>query len=313
MLSNVEPSMSAAESASRDAECASRDASASRDAGASRDEGASRDAESACRYIEERVRKASGHRWLQGPLVPPLPTSGLSAPPSVRLFAEHRLHRVPSAAARALVAWSRGERRVDLLAHVPTARDVLALQSKGRRCVSLLPEGASTAPHADGLAFALHDLCHLEKFVDPDHHEAQVGFFALVFKAISDPAWSSLEAGLDAQWIADRDHVIADMNGSAVFLLLALKSKLKVAVRRRVARDRGDDRAQNGPLDAAEQRRWTQAMDALLELLELRGAAADAAIALSEKGGTMGAEITLHACFREAGVAVLGAPSCRRV
>ena len=207
----------------------------------------------ACAYIEARVRRASGTRWLQGPRVPPLQTPPAGASPSVKLFAEHRLHRVPSAVARALVAWARGERLVDLLYRVPTPREVVALQARGRRCVSLLDDGIPTAPHADGLAFALHDLCHLEKFTDPEHYEAQIGFSWLVSRAMDKPGWAELERDFDPLWEADRDHVIADMNRSAVFLLLALKSKLKIAVRRRFARARGDERAAYGELDRAGQ------------------------------------------------------------
>ena len=45
----------------------------------------------------------------------------------------------------------------------------------------------------------------------------------------------ALDRELDDTWRADRDYVIADMNGSAVFLFAALKMKLKMAVRRRLA------------------------------------------------------------------------------
>lgn len=263
----------------------------------------------ACVYIEARVRRASGRRWLQGPQVPALPAPPPGAPPSVRLFAEHRLHRVPSAAARALVAWARGERRVDLLFHVPTSREVVSLQARGRRCVSLLEDGVPTAPHEDGLAFVLHDLCHLEKFADPEHYEAQVGFFALVNRAIADPGWPLLEAGLDPLWAVDRDHVISDMNGSAVFLLLALKSKLKIAVRRRVARERGDHRAAYGPLSPEEQGAWDDALEMLLGLLDLRGAVRDAARALSEKGSATAAGVTIHDHLRALGEAAAREPS----
>jgi hypothetical protein len=76
-------------------------------------------------------------------------------------------------------------------------------------------------------------------------------------------------------------------------LLLALKSKLKIAVRRRFARARGDERAAYGPLDPEEQRAWELAQDVLFELLELRGPIGDAARALSEKGSAPGAMVTL--------------------
>jgi hypothetical protein len=43
----------------------------------------------------------------------------------------------------------------------------------------------------------------------------------------------ALDGALDDTWRAERDYVIADMNGSAVFLFAALKMKLALAVRRR--------------------------------------------------------------------------------
>jgi hypothetical protein len=220
----------------------------------------------------------------------------------VRLFAEHRLRRLPEAVPQALLAWSRGERRVDLLFHVPSARDVLALQAQGRRCVSLLDEATSAAPHEDGLAFAVHDLCHLEKFADPAQHAAQVGFFAAVSRALADPRFQELETSLDARWAEDRGYVIADMNGSAVFLFLALKSKLKIAIRRSLA---GGAEAAASPLRPEEQRAYAEAVDLLLATLGLEGPIADAARALTTKNTAPDAEVTLYKYFYSAGEAVL--------
>lgn len=223
----------------------------------------------------------------------------------MRLFAEHRLRRLPEAVPSALIAWSEGQRRVDLLFHVPTPRDVLALQARGRRCVSLLDDATSAAPHEDGLAFAVHDLCHLEKFADPAQHTGQVGFFAAVHRALDDPRLRALEAALDARWIADRDHVIADMNGSAVFLFLALKSKLKMAIRRSL--DPACASAPGSPLHPAEQRAFDEAVSALLEALGLEGRVAEAARSMTSRGGAPGAEVTIDAHFQAAGQAELEA------
>ncbi|HZF54550.1 MAG TPA: hypothetical protein VE093_38145 [Polyangiaceae bacterium] len=260
-------------------------------------------AELASAYIAERVRRASGRRWLQGRRAAPLPCDHPS--PSIRLFAEHRLRRLPEAVPRALVAWAQGERRVDLLFHVPSARDVLALQARGRRCVSLLDDGVITAPHEDGLAFAVHDLCHLEKFADPAQHAAQVGFFAAVERSLDDPRVQSLDTSLDARWADDRGYVIADMNGSAVFLFLALKSKLKIAVRRTLAGAAMTAEAAASPLRPEEQRAYNDAVDGLLAALGLEGPAADAARALTTRGSAPGAEVTLYRFFHAAGQAVL--------
>jgi hypothetical protein len=43
---------------------------------------------------------------------------------------------------------------------------------------------------------------------------------------------AALDRELDDRWRADRDYIIDDMNGSAVFLLAALKMRLTLAARR---------------------------------------------------------------------------------
>jgi len=192
------------------------------------------DAETTAAFLLSRVRAARGAAWDEGRgRVPaPAPPSG----PALRTFAERRVRGVPEVVVRGLFAWDRGERPVDLLFEVPPARGVLALQARGRRCVCLLDDAAARAHgdprHPDGLAFALHDLCHLEKFVAPEHHAGQVGFFRLVERALETPAMVALDRELDDPWRADRDYIIADMNGSAVFLLAALKMRLGLAARR---------------------------------------------------------------------------------
>jgi hypothetical protein len=192
-------------------------------------------AETTAAFLLDRVRAARGPLWDEGRgrVPPPAPPSG----PALRTFAERRVRGVPEDVVRGLFAWDRGERPVDLLFDVPAARRVLALQSRGRRCVCLLEDAAARAHgdprHPDGLTFALHDLCHLEKFIAPEHHAGQVGFFRLVERALDAPAMVVLDGALDDAWRAERDYVIADMNGSAVFLFAALKMKLKLAVARR--------------------------------------------------------------------------------
>jgi len=193
------------------------------------------DAETTAAFLLDRVRAARGNLWDEGlgRVPPPAPPSG----PALQTFAERRVRGVPEDVVLGLFAWDRGERPVDLLCEVPSARRVLALQASGRRCVCILEDAAARAHgdprHPDGLAFALHDLCHLEKFVAPEHHAGQVGFFRIVARALDATEMIALDRELDDVWRADRDYVIADMNGSAVFLFAALKVKLAMAARRR--------------------------------------------------------------------------------
>lgn len=177
------------------------------------------------------------------------------------VVATTRVHQMPDEVARGLVAWAQGDRRMHVLSRVPTAREVLAWQARGERCVSLL-EGEVPRPHGDAFDFAVHDLCHMEKFHDPEHHEAQVGFFRTV-DAAWDGAFGRILATWDDAFREDVEHVVCDMNGSAVFLFAALKMKLKMAVRRRVSPG-----VVEGPLDARE----TRAFDAaLLEMIAALG------------------------------------------
>jgi hypothetical protein len=175
------------------------------------------DALEACRYVIDRVRVAAGPRWRQGRRIPPFACASLAE--EARLVAERRLCGVSEPAARALSAWVRGERPAVRLHHAPSPREVLARMARAERPVSLLEDEG-------GLAFALHDLCHLEKFSDPAHHGGQVALFARIDRVIDGPGWSALEAGLDESWHTHRDHVLADMNGSAVFLYLVLRARL---------------------------------------------------------------------------------------
>ncbi len=229
------------------------------------------DAETTAAFLLARVRAARGALWAEGSsrVRPPAPPSGAA----LQTFAERRVRGVPEDVVRGLFAWDRGQRPVDLLFQVPPARGVLARQARGRRCVCLLDDAAALAHgdprHPDGLAFALHDLCHLEKFVAPEHHAGQIGFFRAVEQALETPEMIALDRRLDETWRADRDYVIADMNGSAVFLFAALKMKLTLA--------EGRCLAAGGPADA------DQALEVLLEAMRLPDDVRRAARAVSRR------------------------------
>ena len=115
------------------------------------------------------------------------------------------------------------------------------------------------------------------------------------------PRFAALQASLDALWIDDRDHVLADMNGSAVFLFLVLKNKLKLAVRRQLARERGLPAPSGGPLDPGEIEACEDAYATLHEALDLPDHAVAAARALSSRHDAELAAPRLLAWLREVG------------
>jgi hypothetical protein len=242
-------------------------------------------AETTAAFLLERVRAARGALWDEGRgrVVAGAPPSG----PALRVFAARRVRAVPEDVVRGLFAWDRGERPVDLLFEIPTAEGVLARQARGRRCVCLLADETARAHgdprHPTGLAFVLHDLCHLEKFVAPEHHAGQVGFFRAVARALATPAMRALDGDLDDTWRAERDYVISDMNGSAVFLFAALKMKVNMAVRRRLARLRGLPAPASGRLDAEERAAVEPALTVLFDAMDLPADLRDGAHAVSTR------------------------------
>ena len=227
------------------------------------------DAARACTFVVEEVRKLKGPRWSQGPRRPPWPTR--SEHPAVRTVATTRLHQVADPPARALIAWSNDARAVVLLDRVPEVRALLRWQARGARCVSLLADDADAGAHGTRLAFALHDLCHLEKYAHPETHAAQVGFFARLDAAWDTPELARLHARYDQAWRDDLEHVAADMNGSPVFLLAALKMKVKMAERRALAREEERPSPTGGPLTGAEHEAFVARCEELFAALRLEG------------------------------------------
>ena len=260
------------------------------------------DAETTAAFLLERVRATRGAMWDQGARV----VIERPAGEALRVFATRRVRGIPEPVARGLLAWARGQRPARLTERVPSAREILRRQSEGQRPVSLVADEAARAHgdprHPDGLSFALHDLCHLEKFVAPEHHRGQIGFFRAVDRALDDPALAALEAGFDQQWRADRDYVIADMNGSPVFLFALLKMKLNMAVRRRLAAQRGRPAPTAGPLDDGERAAVRPALATLFTALGMPEELQPAAFAVSARRDSPQHARRLLAFFEAAGV-----------
>jgi hypothetical protein len=240
-------------------------------------------AERAAQFLLDRVRAARGPMWDQGAR----PAAGDPAGAALKVFATRRVRGIPEVVATGLLAWARAGRPARLVAHIPTAAEILLRQSDGQRYVSLIGDEEARAHgdprHPDALSFALHDLCHLEKFVHPEHHRGQVGFFRSAARALRDPAMAALESTFDQQWRADRDYVIADMNGSAIFLFALLKMRVNMAVRRRLAVERGGPAPTAGPLDADERAALRPALQTLFEAMGLPGPLVPAAFAVSAR------------------------------
>jgi hypothetical protein len=258
------------------------------------------DPERAAAYVVERARRLVGVRFRQGRRARP---HTVRDSPALALLAEHRVCRVPERAVDALFAWAAG-RDVELRSDVPPPSHLLSLQARGRRCVSLLPE-SETHSAAAGFEFVIHDLCHLGKLLEPEHHLEQVGYFASLERLATLPEWHGVEAELDATWREDRDRLAADMNGSAVYLFVVLKMKLKMAARRGLARAQGRTAPNGGALDAQELARFSELEGALYDALGMQGLLRDAARRISARRDAEEAGAVVRDHFESVGRDVL--------
>jgi hypothetical protein len=274
---------------------------------------ASASAERAARYLIERARRLAGAKLCQGAWDGAFASRAAELEErlsdecqALKFLTRQRVLRVPRRAVSGLFTWASGF-SVELREDVPSAAEVLALQACGRRCVSLLPEGVAAAPHANGLEFLIHDLCHFDKFIDPGHYEEQVGFFSTLRALFEDARFRELEALLDPAFVDDRERLGSDVNGSAVYLFALLKMKLKMAARRRSARLRGVTARVSGTLDAAEQAIFDELEALLYDALGFDAELRAAARATSARRDALRPAAQIADEFRERGRRVLAA------
>lgn len=127
-----------------------------------------------------------------------------------------------------LVNWALGRRPCVLLFRIPSPMEVLRMQSRGTRVVTLFTtrqelSSMHVAPlyymegsqnHAkDPLEFLIHDLKHMENFVDPACFREQVGFFKSMLAISNGNPRNFFQAacGYDKLLWRELEYVISDM------------------------------------------------------------------------------------------------------
>lgn len=215
------------------------------------------DAEEVAAFVLAWAARLHGARAFVGRRPDPLVGSGLVrvSGSAIDRLASRGVRDLPDDARRALLGMFAGTHAATVYRRPLAAREVVALQAAGRRCVSLLDEHAPLGPYATPLGFCVHDLSHLAAFFDPAHARGQRGFFRALDRAL-DGDLEALLADHDPALRADVLAVGADTNGSCVFAFASLVMKLKMAVRRALGRRTGLVR-ERGPLTPEEETAFT--------------------------------------------------------
>jgi hypothetical protein len=152
--------------------------------------------------------------------------------------------------------WCAGKRPCVLLFRVPSPMEVLRQQAAGERVVTLfLTRAELSRRHSsqlvymqggqshskDPLEFTLHDLKHMEHFVNPDTHLEQVGFFKAMLglgapgEGAGPRAFFRSACRLDQTLWHELEYVISDMNTCISHLMGYLLAKLLFAAERKLA------------------------------------------------------------------------------
>lgn len=188
------------------------------------------------------------------------------------------LHIIPSVPA-ALTGWIKNDWPLQLLTHIPSPHDVLTMQSRGTRPVTVICNfPRATRPvlaKADAFEFLVHDLEHAWKFCnDPAQHKAQTTLFRLLADAVT--------ARIFHPWLQDPifaekfDYLISDMNTHPVHGLRFLHAVLIECLLRQ------ENKGMRDQLAMPSQRTIKELMHRLSELWRLPDPAAAALSNLAE-------------------------------
>jgi len=146
-----------------------------------------------------------------------------------------RFTRVPEHVPVCLWNYYAGLRPLVLMWRVPTPDELLAMQADGRRCVSaLVSEKAlhTVFGHRDCLDMLMHDLSHMEKFIEVGRYWQQVGFFEFLKSTCLVRHKEHWGEAYGHRWRLSWQYVSSDMNAVANHMLQTFKVQLMVAIAR---------------------------------------------------------------------------------
>ncbi|CAE8614152.1 unnamed protein product [Polarella glacialis] len=158
------------------------------------------------------------------------------------LVQQARLIQIPEYVSSCLYNFYLGKRPLKLFWRVPSPEEVLEMQAEGQRCVSaLISKKAlqSVYGHRDCLEMMLHDLKHMENFVQDGSYWQQVGFFQFLRTTCLPVHRERWAPSYGQRWRLSWNYIASDMNAFSSHLLLTFKAQLMVAVARATLRDAG--------------------------------------------------------------------------
>lgn len=149
---------------------------------------------------------------------------------SLELFNQYNLKAIPDSINRTMVNWQMGIWSIVPLEHIPGPRELLRLQVKNSRCITLITDLSLVDKLVfntrDPLSFLLHDLMHADQFFNQTiSQKGQLGFYKMINEISDQPLLKKLLKD-DHDFKKEFEYVTSDMNAYVIHLLKCLKSSI---------------------------------------------------------------------------------------
>lgn len=156
--------------------------------------------------------------------------------PFLSFVCAHSFRSIPISVLRSLAAWNGNRYPLTLWTKIPTPEEVLLLQTKGQRCVTMFTEShemaALVSDGRDAFGFLIHDLIHADHFFfDTAKAQAQIQFSQKLLVLWESPFMQSL-LQKDAVLLGEFHYLMSDMNSVPLHLLKTLKALLLGHIKR---------------------------------------------------------------------------------
>jgi hypothetical protein len=149
---------------------------------------------------------------------------------TLSLFSFFNLKAIPQSINRTIIHWLSGSWSIEVLEYVPSPRELLRLQVKNTRCVTLVTDPKNidslVLERRDPLSFVLHDLMHADQFFNQvESQKGQLGFYHLIDSIYDRPELRHLLKS-DSNFKKEFEYVASDMNAYVIHLFKCLKSSI---------------------------------------------------------------------------------------
>lgn len=146
------------------------------------------------------------------------------------LFSQYNLKGIPLAASQAMYKWSIGKYPIVLLDYIPSSRELLKMQSLGKRCITIILNESEITKlvlnSRDPMSFIVHDLEHAEQFfANKNSIQGQLGFYKMI-NLVMDKEELKTRLKIDRTLKDEFHYVVSDMNAYVIHLLKCFKSAI---------------------------------------------------------------------------------------